>query len=249
MAPLTGVVDDDVDRILSYDRVTEAIAAELAAERLNLLETLAERVADRILIEPQAMRVFVRIEKLDRGPGALGVEIVRAREGGAKALDAAQEAPQPRVVYLSNAAIASDRLTGWLDQLEASAQPVILCVGPADIAAPRAGDEKAQRHIDLLAIEQNAWVLWARDPRCAVVGSRTELDWAMKNGQISIWAPARIVLDAVDGPAAPPSAAPALAAWFAETSAASELVLIGADRPEGAALPVRVLDVDTAEIA
>ena len=249
VAPLTGVVDDDVDRILSYDRVTEAIAAELAAERLNLLETLAERVADRILIEPQAMRVFVRIEKLDRGPGALGVEIVRAREGGAKALDAAQEAPQPRVVYLSNAAIASDRLTGWLDQLEASAQPVILCVGPADIAAPRAEDEKAQRHIDLLAIEQNAWVLWARDPRCAVVGSRTELDWAMKNGQISIWAPARIVLDAVDGPAAPPSAAPALAAWFAESSAASELVLIGADRPEGAALPVRVLDVDTAEIA
>ena len=249
VAPLTGVVDEDVDRILSYDRVTEAIAAELAAERLNLLETLAERVADRILIEPQAMRVFVRIEKLDRGPGALGVEIVRAREGAAIAQDAAQEAPQPRVVYLSNAAIASDRLTGWLDQLEASAQPVILCVGPADIAAPRAGDEKAQRHIDLLAIEQNAWVLWARDPRCAVVGSRTELDWAMKNGQISIWAPARIVLDAVDGPAAPPSAAPALAAWFAETSAASELVLIGADRPEGAALPVRVLDVDTAEIA
>ena len=249
VAPLTGVVDDDVDRILSYDRVTEAIAAELAAERLNLLETLAERVADRILIEPQAMRVFVRIEKLDRGPGALGVEIVRAREGAAIAQDAAQEAPQPRVVYLSNAAIASDRLTGWLDQLAASAQPVILCVGPADIAAPRAGDEKAQRHIDLLAIEQNAWVLWARDPRCAVVGSRTELDWAMKNGQISIWAPARIVLDAVDGPAAPPSAAPALAAWFAESSAAGELVLIGADRPEGAALPVRVLDVDSAEIA
>ena len=245
VAPLTGVVDDDVDRILSYDRVTEAIAAE----RLNLLETLAERVADRILIEPQAMRVFVRIEKLDRGPGALGVEIVRAREGAAIAQDAAQEAPQPRVIYLSNAAIASDRLTGWLDQLAASAQPVILCVGPADIAAPRAEDEKAQRHIDLLAIEQNAWVLWARDPRCAVVGSRTELDWAMKNGQISIWAPARIVLDAVDGPAAPPSAAPALAAWFAESSAASELVLIGADRPEGAALPVRVLDVDTAEIA
>ncbi|UWR29044.1 dihydroneopterin aldolase [Sulfitobacter sp. W002] len=248
VAPLTGVVDDDVDRILSYDRVTEAIAAELAAERLNLLETLAERVADRILIEPQAMRVFVRIEKLDRGPGALGVEIVRAREEAA-AQDAAQEAPQPRVVYLSNAAIASTRLPGWLDQLEAASEPVILCVGPSDIAVPQAEDEKAQRHIDLLAIEQNAWMLSARDPRGAVVGSRTELDWAMKNGQISIWAPARIVLDAVDGPAAPPSAAPALAAWFAETSAASELVLIGADRPEGAALPVRVLDVDSAEIA
>ena len=72
-------LQDDVDRILSYDRITEAIAAELAGERLNLLETLAERVAERILAEPQAMRAFVRIEKLDRGPGALGVEIVRSR--------------------------------------------------------------------------------------------------------------------------------------------------------------------------
>ena len=45
---------------------------ELAEERLNLLETLAERIADRILHAPQALRVFVRIEKLDRGPGALG---------------------------------------------------------------------------------------------------------------------------------------------------------------------------------
>ena len=29
VAPLVGEIDDDVDRILSYDRVTEAISAEL----------------------------------------------------------------------------------------------------------------------------------------------------------------------------------------------------------------------------
>ena len=247
--PLTGVVDDDVDRILSYDRVTEAIAAELAAERLNLLETLAERVADRILVEPQAMRVFVRIEKLDRGPGALVVEIVRARGGDATPQDPAIETPQPLVVYLSNAAIASPRLIDWLDQLEASAQPVILCVGPADIATPQAGQEKAQRHIDLLAIEQNAWMVFGRDPRCAVVGSRTELDWAMKNDQICIWAPSRIVLDAVDGPAAAPHEAPALAAWFAASLAATELLIVGAALPEIAELPTRALSIDTAKIA
>ena len=66
--PVTGPLEDDVDRILSYDRITESIASELAAERLNLLETLAERVAERILAEPAAMRAFVRIEKLDVGP-------------------------------------------------------------------------------------------------------------------------------------------------------------------------------------
>lgn len=81
ITPLPDDVDDDVDRILSYDKVTEAINFELAAERLNLLETLAERVSERILLEPQACRVFLRIEKLDRGPGALGVEIVREPAG------------------------------------------------------------------------------------------------------------------------------------------------------------------------
>ena len=49
--PLDHKIEDDVDRILSYDRVTEAITIELNVERLNLLETLAERIADRILIE------------------------------------------------------------------------------------------------------------------------------------------------------------------------------------------------------
>ena len=79
VSPHAIPLDDDVDRILSYDRITEAISAQLAADRLNLLETLAEGVAERILAEPRAMRVFVRIEKLDRGPFALGVEIARAR--------------------------------------------------------------------------------------------------------------------------------------------------------------------------
>jgi dihydroneopterin aldolase len=68
---------DDVDRILSYDTIVEAIDAALEAERVNLLETLAARIADGILAHPLAARVFVRIGKLDRGPYTLGVEIVR----------------------------------------------------------------------------------------------------------------------------------------------------------------------------
>ena len=110
-------LDDDVDRILSYDRVTEAIAHELVAERVNLLETLAERIAERILLEPQAMRAFVRIEKLDRGPGALGVEIVRSRRDLPRELHLVrdEDRPHPVIVFLSNAAIASPNLAGWLD--------------------------------------------------------------------------------------------------------------------------------------
>lgn len=226
--PLGPAVEDDVDRILSYDKVTEAISYELAAERLNLLETLAARVADRVLLEPQAHRVFVRIEKLDRGPGALGVEIVRSRKAHLAPVEeiVEEEAPQPRVVFVSNAARLSENLNGWVDQFLASDVPLILCVGAPDVSVPTTGHAMTQRRIDLLAIEQNAWMLAARDLRCVVVDTRTELDWAMKNGQTCVWAPSKIVLDAVDGPSAPPSDALALALWFAEEMQAAEFVVL-----------------------
>ena len=125
--PNPAPLNDDVDRILSYDRITEAIDHELGAERLNLLETLAERVAERILSEPQAMRVFVRIEKLDIGPYALGVEIVRSRaETGVKALatDGSEASLHPAVVFLGNAEIAAADLGQRLDRLQAMGLPV-----------------------------------------------------------------------------------------------------------------------------
>jgi dihydroneopterin aldolase len=244
VTPLTGPIDDDVDRILSYDKVTEAIAFELADERLNLLETLAERVADRILLEPQAMRTFVRIEKLDRGSGALGVEIVRARTDIAAVTLTPEEAEQPELVYLSNAAIASAHFGGWIDQLQQKGRPLVLCVGAADTAAPQTGHKMTQRRVDLLSIEQNAWVLAARDDRCVVVETRTELEWAMRHGQICVWAPSKIVLDAVDGPSAQPSDAVALASWFAATFDAQEMIVIGADLPMDTAVPLRAVGID-----
>ncbi|SNS04201.1 dihydroneopterin aldolase [Antarctobacter heliothermus] len=244
--PFTGSLDDDVDRILSYDRVTEAIEHELAAERLNLLETLAERIAERILLEPQALRAFVRIEKLDRGPGALGVEIVRARRDVADHLNAmaeavAQERPHPRVVFLSNAAIADPRLTDWLDELESRRAPLILCVGRPDLPVPQTGHKMTQRRIDLLAIEQNGWCLAARDPRAKVVATRTELDWAMRHGQICVWAPSKIVLDSTEGPRFQPRDSVALAGWFAGELEACELLVIGEELPESPPVSARAL--------
>jgi dihydroneopterin aldolase len=221
VAPLSEF-DDDVDRILSYDTITESIAAELAAERINLLETLAGRIAERILGQPQALRVFVRIEKLDRGPGALGVEIVRSRAHLAGAGRAA-DGPHPRILHLSNAAIASPGLAAWLDSLGA-AGPVILTVGEAAAAPPVSAAPAAQRRIHLLAIEQNAWVLAGRDRRCLVVGSRTEIDWAMKHGQIVVWAPSKLVLDATHPP--PASDARALADWLAGELKAAEVRVV-----------------------
>jgi dihydroneopterin aldolase len=238
--PAPKPLNDDVDRILSYDRITEAIAAELAAERLNLLETLAERVAERILAEPQAMRAFVRIEKLDIGPYKLGVEIVRSRaEAALKVLgqDGTEAAVHPLVVFLDNATLAAPDLPQRLDGWARGGRPVILTVGLPDLPRPETGHKPTQRRVDMLAIEQNAWALAARDARCVVMATRTEIDWAVKRGQVLVWAPSKMVLDAVDGPTSREPVA--LALWLAETMAADRLIVHGpVALPAGSRVPV-----------
>lgn len=233
--PAPAPLDDDVDRILSYDRITEAIADELAEERLNLLETLAERLAERILAEPQAMRAFIRIEKLDVGPYALGVEIVRSR--AEVPLRVEGEAVHPLVVYVDNATAQAGDLAARLDAILSRGVPAVFCVGLPDFPRPVTGHKPTQRRIDLLAIEQNAWALAARDPRCVVVASRTEIDWAVKRGRSVVWAPSKIVLDAVDGPKATDPVA--LALWLAEELAAEGLLVHGpVSLPAGSRVPV-----------
>lgn len=76
----TAHIDDQVPRVVSYDDLVQAIEDLIAGPRINLLETFAERLAERCLVDPRARRVHIRIEKLDRLDGAgLGVEITRIR--------------------------------------------------------------------------------------------------------------------------------------------------------------------------
>ncbi len=223
LAPQDRPGDDDVDRILSYDRLTEAIAAELRAERLNLLETLAERIAARILAAPQAARVFLRVEKLDLAPGALGVEIVRDRAG--RAAEPGGQGARP-VVHL---------LAGALPALPAG--PAVLVPPAPLLPLPAAGAPATARRIALLALEQAAWSLAGRDGGLRVVATRTELDWALARGQRVVWAPAKMALDT---PGAPATADPAtLAVWLAGLLDAERLVVHGPVAiPAGCRVPV-----------
>ena len=75
----TGALDDDIDRTLDYDHITNGIKSIIARGHINLVETLAEEVAQHCLDHPRAARVTVSIEKLDKDPGAVGVEIVRSK--------------------------------------------------------------------------------------------------------------------------------------------------------------------------
>ena len=230
--PVHKVIDDDVDKILSYDKVTEAISDEVYSERVNLLETLAERIAERILIEPQVHRAFVRIEKLDRGPGALGVEIVRTEKDHNSAILSSLGSDElllrPHVVYLSNAAVSSIYLDSWIDQLCASQQPVILCVDIPDNPVGAKNEKSSiQRRLDLLSIEQSAWILAGKNSKCVVVSTKTELDYAIKQGQISVWAPSKIVLDANKPPDVDADNTYKLAYWLMNELNGEKLSVIG----------------------
>jgi FolB domain-containing protein len=70
---------EDMRDVFSYDVVTDGIRMIVAHEHIALLETLAERIAALVLAYARVSGVTVRVEKLDVGPGAVGVEIRRER--------------------------------------------------------------------------------------------------------------------------------------------------------------------------
>lgn len=228
--------DDDVDKVISYDTITEAIEAQLSNERINLLETLAERIAARCLADARAVRVFVRIEKLDRIPGALGVEIMRARNAGAatplRPIDAAQAtdpaALRARVVYLGSDVLNGPLGDRWRVALGSFGAPFVLCLGPAAPQVPARSE--GQLRIGLLAIEQNVWAFADAALDFTVVSSRTELDWALRSGKRAIWAPTKMLTDALARPAADASRPLDLAGWLAAEIGAETLTVCGSAR-------------------
>jgi dihydroneopterin aldolase len=79
VAPSAAPKDDAIAEVPSYDDLVGAVRAVVAHGHINLVETLAERIADRCLKDKRIVCVLVRVEKLERGPASVGVEIVRPR--------------------------------------------------------------------------------------------------------------------------------------------------------------------------
>jgi dihydroneopterin aldolase len=58
----------------------DTIRIVVGSGHVPLVEMLAERIADCLLDYPRVVSVTVRVEKLEVGPGAVGVEITRDRQ-------------------------------------------------------------------------------------------------------------------------------------------------------------------------
>lgn len=79
--PAVHALNDDIRQAFDYDTIIKGIKTIIAHGHISLVETLAEEVANICLAHPRAQSVRVMIEKLDKEPGAVGVEIVRAKAG------------------------------------------------------------------------------------------------------------------------------------------------------------------------
>jgi 7,8-dihydroneopterin aldolase/epimerase/oxygenase len=73
----------DFSKVLNYETIVEGAKTIVAAGHIDLVETLAERIAALCLDDPRAVSVAVAVEKLDVYTEAegVGVSIVRRRAG------------------------------------------------------------------------------------------------------------------------------------------------------------------------
>lgn len=76
-----GPADDRIESAVSYEEVAKAIEAIVAEGHVNLVETLAEKIARSCLADPRVLKTVVRVEKPDIFANArsVGVEIERVR--------------------------------------------------------------------------------------------------------------------------------------------------------------------------
>jgi dihydroneopterin aldolase len=74
---------DDLARVVDYAVIAEQVGKIIEAGHVQLVETLAERIAEACLTDPRVSLARVRVEKLEVLPGGAtaGVEVERRRHG------------------------------------------------------------------------------------------------------------------------------------------------------------------------
>jgi len=70
---------DDVSRVVDYEQIVNRVREIVGAGHVQLIETLAERIAETCLVDPRVTFATVRVEKLDvfADAASAGVEIER----------------------------------------------------------------------------------------------------------------------------------------------------------------------------
>lgn len=76
-----GPIEDNIRNVVSYEDIVTVVKRLVVGDHINLVETLAERIAAALLKDARVLKVRVRVEKLDvyADAAGVGVEIERPR--------------------------------------------------------------------------------------------------------------------------------------------------------------------------
>ena len=194
--PATRELNDNVDRALSYEIIIDAIDCELATQRFNLLETLAEKVATRCLIEPRVIRAEVQIEKLDRVTGSLGIRISRKRDNLAsfqKPKNTTYNEEHFSLVSFASLQRDIDIYKLWFANLIESDRSFIVIIEPEEGLFNEPLEVSVRNQIRFLSMDQNALLLSSLDQRLAIANTKAELFLALKSRKVVLFCPSQFV--------------------------------------------------------
>ena len=190
---------DNVDLVLSYDNIIEIIEDEIDQRRVALLETLAEQIALSSLCLNSVVAVTVRLEKLDRGMGKLGVQITRTKVQSNESktdmkwlhkgnLISKNKIPNSGVLFISNRKPLLRNIDKIKKFVTTSKMTWVICL-PEIFTEFSKMDPKSDTEILKMSIAQNAYVLNKIINNCELARSKTEVAFLLKEGVNCIWCP------------------------------------------------------------
>jgi dihydroneopterin aldolase len=137
------------------------------------------------------------------------------------------------VVKLGGSFAFSDALKPWLDALSTCAGHVVMVPGGGPFAdavraaQPEMGfDDRSAHHMALNAMEQYGRALVSLGQGLVLAGSAAGIRRVVRDGEVPVWAPARMVLCAKDIPANWDMTSDSLAAWLAGKLGAPHILLV-----------------------
>ncbi|MER8826538.1 dihydroneopterin aldolase [Mesorhizobium sp. M0938] len=245
---------EDMRHVFSYDIIMDGIRTIVARGHIQLSEALAEQVATYILENPRVVRVTVRVEKLELGPGGVGVEIERKRQAASRGVapgpagrkdqsavsQPRQERPEARravvkpiVVKLGGSTVHAAEMARWIAALAGSTLPIVIVPG-GGLFADQVREtqmrmdfsDTAAHAMAILAMEQFGQIILDRDERLVPARSLEEMVQALDAGKVPVWLPSSLALPAPDIPASWDITSDSLAAWLAGKLGAKALLLI-----------------------
>ena len=190
---------DNVDLVLSYDNIIEIIENEVSQNRVALLETLAEKIALSSLCLDSVVAVTVRLEKLDRGMGKLGVQISRTKiqsnvpKTDMKMLNKGNLVIKTKIrnaglLFISNRMLLPENTYYFKKFVSTSKMTWVISLSEI---FKEFSDLDPEYDIEILkmSIAQNAYILSKKLNNWKLARSMTEVAFLLKEGINCIWCP------------------------------------------------------------